>query len=117
MSSPGHTLAGWLSEYLFVDGAYVESAKDHRRWFWSAQLINFTATLVCFVWQEGGHRVVVVDREGEDQSRLRKGKLKGAWFVNTTVHAILGFLGSISAAFPLFLIQRSLVTGTLNREA
>jgi hypothetical protein len=32
------------------------------------------------------------------------------WFVNTMVYVFLGFLGAISAAFPLFLIQRTLLT-------
>ncbi|KAJ3399516.1 hypothetical protein HDV05_001749, partial [Chytridiales sp. JEL 0842] len=113
MTHPGNHLSTWLSQLRQLRGSYIESAKDPRRWFYTSQLLNFAATLVVFGWTEGGHRVVVVDQNGEEavEKPKRLGRDgRGAWFVSTSVYTILAYLGSVSTALALFLVQRSIVT-------
>ncbi|KAJ3217957.1 asparagine-linked glycosylation protein [Dinochytrium kinnereticum] len=105
MDTNGGSFIKWVIDSDLFDAAYVNVAKDVANWWWSAQLLNFAITLVVFFWAEGAHRVVVFEREGDD-GRI---KGRGAWFVSALLYTVLGFLGAISAAFPLFLIQRSLL--------
>ncbi|KAI8845412.1 hypothetical protein BC829DRAFT_399603 [Chytridium lagenaria] len=88
----GNSLAKWIIESDLFDAAYVNVAKDTANWWWSAQLLYFVITMIVFFWAEGAHRVV------------------GIWFVSALLYTVLGFLGAISVAFPLFLIQRYLLT-------
>ena len=89
------TLSDWVRDSDLFDAAYVAVAVQPR-WFWTVQLLNFTATLIVFYWSEGPHNALPV-------LRSRSGAL--ATYISAFVYVWLGFLGAISVSFPLFLVQ------------
>ncbi|KAJ3334219.1 hypothetical protein HDU76_006591 [Blyttiomyces sp. JEL0837] len=106
LSKPEGSLAKWLVNADLFDAAYVNVSQDPRGWWFSVQLLNFTASFIVFMWAEGPHRYFFYDKDPAEQRAKRT-----HWFVNGYVYTTLGFIGAISVAFPLFLVQRSMVTG------
>ncbi|KAJ3300038.1 hypothetical protein HK104_005034 [Borealophlyctis nickersoniae] len=84
-------LEGWILHSDLFDAAYVAVVADPKRWFWSVQLLNFTAALMVFYWSEGSFRAI---------------SKRGGSYVAAFVYVWLGFLGAISVSFAFFLVQK-----------
>ncbi|KAJ3099871.1 hypothetical protein HDU97_002700 [Phlyctochytrium planicorne] len=109
MDANGGSYTRWIIDSDLFDAAYVNVAGTNANWWWSAQLLNFSITMIVFYWTEGAHRVVVLEREDSEAPKV-KVKGKGTWFISALIYTLLGFFGAISASLPLFLIQRSVLS-------
>ncbi|KAJ3023249.1 hypothetical protein HKX48_003855 [Thoreauomyces humboldtii] len=93
------TFDDWVRESDWFVAAYRAVTEDAYQWWWSAQLLNTAAVIVAFFWSEGPHNLARKTSE-------KGGMARRAGLASALAFVCVGFLGAMSTAFSLFLIQR-----------